>query len=93
MEMKIVYKDIEQTLDHLVISAKSLDPIVTQDVYGANHLETIEKLNQLNRSIQQLFESYKDLLLTNEMSTRQSVQFIQESDSRLASEIEVLKFV
>lgn len=89
--MKIVYKDIEQTLDHLVVSAKSLDPIVMQDVYGANHLETTEKLNLLNRSIQQLFQSYKDLLLTNEMSTRQSVQFIQESDSRLASEIEVLK--
>lgn len=89
--MKIVYRDIEQTLDRLALSAKSLDTIVAQDVYGANILETTEKLNQLNRSIQQLLQSYKDLLLTNEMSTRQSVQFIEDSDSRLASEMKVVE--
>ena len=91
MEMKIVYKDIEQTLDRLAFSTKSLDTIVTQGLFGANTLETTEKMEQLNRSIQELLQLYKDLLLTNEMSTRKSVHFFEESDSKLAGEIGLSK--
>lgn len=91
MEMKIVYKDIEQTLDHLSFSTKSLDTIVTQGLFGANTLETTEKMEQLNRSIQEMLQLYKDLLLTNERSTRQSIEFFEESDLKLAGEIRVSK--
>lgn len=89
--MKVVYKDIEQTLDQLSLSTKSLDTIIKQGVFGANSLETTEKMEQLNLSIQEMLQSYKNVLFMNERSTRQSVEFLEDSDSKLAGEMKMFK--
>lgn len=91
MEMKLVYKDIEQSLDDILAAAKLLDPNLSKNVYGANNLEVTEQLDQLNHSLQQLLHFYQSLLIENEMSTRKSVQFMNESDNQIARDMELIK--
>lgn len=89
--MKLVYKDIDQSLNEVLAAAKTLDPNLSKKVYGANNLEVTEQLDRLNHSLQQLLHSYQSLLIENEMSTRKSVQFMNESDNQIAKDMQLLK--
>ena len=91
MEMKLVYKDIDQSLNEVLAAAKMLDPTLPKNVYGVNNLEITERLGRLNLSLQQLLHSYQSLLLENEISTRKSVQFMNESDYQIARDIKFQK--
>lgn len=91
MEIKVVYQDIEQTLQRLTVSTKALDTAIAQGVYGANKLDTTEQLDQLNDSMQQLLQLYKDLLIANESSTRKSIEFLEDSDLEVAGKMGLSK--
>ena len=91
MEMKLAYKDIDQSLNEVLVAAKKLDPNLLKNVYGVNNLEVTDQLDRLNHSLQQLLHSYQSLLIENEMSTRKSVQFMNESDNQIARDMQLLK--
>ena len=89
--MKLVYKDINQSLNEISAAAKTLDPNLSKNVFGVNSLEVTEQLDRLNHSLQQLLHSYQSLLIENEMLTRKSVQFMNESDNQIAKDMQLLK--
>ena len=91
MEMKLVYKDIDQTLNQVLTAAQTLDPNISKHIYGANNLEVTDQLDRLNHSLQQLLHSYQSLLTENTMSTRKSVVFMNESDQQIAKDLKLVK--
>ncbi|OHX45090.1 YwqI/YxiC family protein [Cytobacillus oceanisediminis] len=83
-EIKLRISDIEQALSKLQTSANGLQPSLPSTIGENNVLDFINKLNALNRQLQQVTEAYKSVLLQNEETTRQSVQFLDESDRLLS---------
>ncbi|MCM3705295.1 MULTISPECIES: YwqI/YxiC family protein [Cytobacillus] len=86
-EIKLRISDIEQALSKLQSSANGLQPSLPPTIGQNNVLDFINKLNALNNQLQQVTEAYKSLLLQNEEATRQSVQFLDESDRLLSRDI------
>lgn len=83
-EIKLRISDIEQALSKLQSSANGLLPTLPSTIGENNVLDFINKLSALNRQLQQVTEAYKSILLHNEETTRQSVQFLDESDRLLS---------
>ncbi|URM32860.1 YwqI/YxiC family protein [Cytobacillus firmus] len=83
-EIKLRISDIEQALSKLQSSANGLQSSLPSTIGENNVLDFINKLNALNRQLQQVTEAYKSVLLQNEDTTRQSVQFLDESDRLLS---------
>ncbi|MCS0674762.1 YwqI/YxiC family protein [Cytobacillus firmus] len=87
-EIKLRISDIEQALTKLQTSANGLQPSLPSTIVENNVLDFINKLNALNMQLQKVTEAYKSLLLQNEETTRQSVQFLDESDRLLSRSIQ-----
>ncbi|MBN8204137.1 MULTISPECIES: YwqI/YxiC family protein [Bacillaceae] len=87
-EIKLRISEIEQALSKLQASANGLQPFLPSTIGENNVLDFINKLNVLNRQLQQVTETYKSVLLQNEETTRQSVQFLDESDRLLSRGIQ-----
>ncbi|MDM5227708.1 YwqI/YxiC family protein [Cytobacillus sp. NJ13] len=83
-EIKLRISDIEQALSKLQTSANGLQPSLPSTIGENNVLDFINKLSALNIQLQQVTEAYKSVLLQNEETTRQSVQFLDESDRLLS---------
>lgn len=90
-EIKLRISDIEQALSKLQSSANGLLPTLPSTIGENNVLDFINKLSALNRQLQQVTEAYKSILLHNEETTRQSVQFLDESDRLLSRGIHAVK--
>ena len=90
-EIKLRISEIEQALSKLQSSAKGLQPTLPSTIGENNVLDFINKLNSLNRQLQQVTEAYKSVLLQNEKTTRQSVQFLDESDRLLSRGIHAVQ--
>ncbi|MEK3856549.1 YwqI/YxiC family protein [Cytobacillus sp. FSL H8-0458] len=90
-EIKLRISDIELALSKLQSSANGLQPTLLSTIGENNVLDFINKLNALNRQLQQGTEAYKSILLKNEETTRLSVQFLDESDRLLSRGIHAVK--
>lgn len=82
--MKVKKNDIEQALSKLKSSTSTLQTSLPQSIQGNNVLDLVTELNNLNRAIEEMAQSYKQLLIQNEEATRQSVQFIVDTDKKLS---------
>ena len=83
-EIKLRINEIERALSKLQSSANGLQPSLPSTIGENNVLDFINKLNALNRQLQQVTEAYKSVLLQNEETTRHSAQFLDESDRLLS---------
>jgi Family of unknown function (DUF5344) len=58
-----------------------------RQIGGANELEVINKLNELNEQCQKMLESYQQLLMENHAAMQLSVEGMEETDRTLSSTI------
>ena len=86
-EIRVVQGEIDHHLTKMKSSAESLQPDVPQNIGQENRLEMVTKLNELNQSVEQMLQSYKELLIRNEELTRQAVQDMADADKELSSHI------
>lgn len=84
-EIKIKQDEIEQALSKLESSTNALHNSFSSSIGGNNVLTAVLKWNDLNQALEQVVESYKGLLRQNGEATRQSVQFMADSDKQLSS--------
>lgn len=84
-EIKIKQDEIEQALSKLESSTNALHTSFSSSIGGNNVLTAVLKWNDLNQALEQVVESYKGLLRQNGEATRQSVQFMADSDKQLSS--------
>ncbi|MGD6849456.1 YwqI/YxiC family protein [Rossellomorea aquimaris] len=86
-EIRVVQGEIDHHLSKIKSSAESLQPDVPSHIGHENRLEVVTKLNELNQSMEQMVQSYKELLMRNEELTRQAVQDMADADQELSSHI------
>lgn len=86
-EIKIKQSEIEQALTQMKSSTEALASSFPSSIGSGNRLDVVNRLNEINRALEQLTENYKALLLHNEQMTRQSVQQMVEKDQQLSSNI------
>lgn len=89
-EIKIRYSDVIEALSQLNTSLSAFQTTMPSAVGGNNILNVVQTLNQLNRTFQQINESYKSLLLSNREATLHSIQSMQETDKLLSSQLKIL---
>jgi hypothetical protein len=88
-EIRLVQGEIEENLSKIKSSADSLQPDMPNDIGQGNHLDVVTKLNELNQTMEMMVQSYKELLIRNESSTRESVHNMRDTDKNLSSHIKV----
>lgn len=86
-EIRVVQGEIDHHLSKIKSSAESLQPDVPRNIGHENRMEVVTKLNELNQSMEQMVQSYKELLMRNEELTRQAVQDMADADQELSSHI------
>lgn len=90
-EVKVVQTPVEQALGNLKQSIQALEPSFAKDIKGENVLDVMDKLNEMNHSLQEVLSLYQELLIQSEASTTQAVEAIKQTDEQLASQIRILK--
>jgi len=86
-EIKIQYEEAEAALSKLRQSIDSWDTSFPKEIGGANKLEVINKLNELNAQCQKMLETYQELLMDNQQTSKQSVEDMEDTDQTLHSMI------
>jgi hypothetical protein len=84
-EIKIQYKETERALSKLRQTIDAWNTTYPRQIGGANELEVINKLNELNEQCQKMLESYQQLLMENQSATQLSVDGMEETDRTLSS--------
>lgn len=84
-EIKLLRNDVDTALANLQSSTNTLKAILPLSIGKNNVLDVVDKLEQLNKELTLITESYKSLLLQNEESTRLSVTFMSGVDTELSS--------
>ncbi|WP_404469220.1 YwqI/YxiC family protein [Sutcliffiella horikoshii] len=88
-EIKIKQSEIEQALSQMKSSSEALTSSFPTAIGSGNRLDVVNKLNEINRTLEQLTENYKALMLHNEEMTRQSVEQMVEKDQQLSSNMQL----
>ncbi|WP_404446509.1 YwqI/YxiC family protein [Sutcliffiella horikoshii] len=88
-EIKIRQSEIEQALSQMKSSSEALTSSFPSSIGNGNRLDVVNKLNELNRTLEQLTENYKALILHNEEMTRQSVEQMVEKDQQLSTNMQL----
>lgn len=88
-EIKIKKSEIEQALAQMKSSSDALTSSFPTSIGSGNRLDVVNKLNEINRTLEQLTENYKALILHNEEMTRQSVEQMVEKDQQLSSHMQL----
>jgi hypothetical protein len=84
-EIKIQYNETERALSKLRQTIDAWNTTYPRQIGGANELEVIHKLNELNEQCQKMLESYQQLLMENQAATQLSVEGMEETDRTLSS--------
>lgn len=84
-EIKIQYSETERALSKLRQTIDAWNTTYPRQIGGANELEVINKLNELNEECQKMLESYQQLLMENQAATHLSVEGMEETDRTLSS--------
>ncbi len=83
-EVKIVYADVESKVGDMTNAATVLNPKAEPPITG-NTLDVVTKLTELSAKLETLLTRYQTVLLANSATTTNSVQFMSESDEKVAS--------
>lgn len=86
-EIKMVYDDIHPVIDDLSGKANALDPSAPEPISG-NTLDVADKLNELMTHLEQMLIRYKTVLQANIETTKNSVEFLEETDNQVATAID-----
>ncbi|MCC5803742.1 YwqI/YxiC family protein [Rossellomorea vietnamensis] len=84
-EIKIQYNETERVLSKLRQTIDAWNTTYLKQIGGANELEVINKLNELNEQCQKMLKSYQQLLMENQAATQLSVEGMEETDRTLSS--------
>ncbi|WP_409291412.1 YwqI/YxiC family protein [Peribacillus sp. SCS-37] len=85
MEIKMNYSSIERALQAMQGASSSLEPSLPKSIGGANELDAVTTLVEVNELFTQILENYKALLIKNEQMTRKSVETMKQTDHELSA--------
>ena len=83
-EIKIIDQAVQTALDSLKHSSQDFEGDFTIEK-GQNVLDLVNSIETINQSLNELIDSYRNLLLQNENTARQAVETLKETDQAVAS--------
>lgn len=83
-EIKIIDQAVQTALDSLKQSSQDFEGDFTIEK-GQNVLDLMNSIETINQSLNELIDSYRNLLLQNENTARQAVETLKETDQAVAS--------
>ncbi len=83
-EIKIIDQAVQTALDSLKQSSQDFEGDFTIEK-GQNVLDLVNSIETINQSLNELIDSYRNLLLQNENTARQAVETLKETDQAVAS--------
>ncbi|NYF23596.1 YwqI/YxiC family protein [Sporosarcina sp. JAI121] len=83
-EVKIVYADVESKTSDMTNATTALNSKAEPPITG-NTLDVVTKLTELSTKLETLLTRYQTVLQANIATTTNSVQFMRESDDKVAS--------
>lgn len=83
-EIKIIDQAVQTALDSLKQSSQDFEGDFTIEK-GQNVLDLVNSIETINQSLNELIDSYRNLLLQNENTARRAVETLKETDQAVAS--------
>lgn len=83
-EIKIIDQAVQTALDSLKQSSQDFEGDFTIEK-GQNVLDLMNSIETINQSLNELIDSYRNLLLQNENTARRAVETLKETDQAVAS--------
>lgn len=84
-EIKIRYNEVEKVLMKVKTSANFQH--TAPSIEGSNQLNAVKKINDINKDLAILAQSYQTLLLANIEATQSSVETMKETDEAISASI------
>lgn len=82
-EIKFQYHDIERVVKGMTTASTSLEPSLPKDVVKNNQLDVTKKMEEINKSLEQIMTNYQELLAQNEAMVTSSVEAMKATDQSL----------
>lgn len=89
-EVKLVHGPVEDSIESLSQAIQALDSTIKNDVKGDNVLNVADKLEELNRLLQDVLKIYQELSIENVDAVRKSVDALKETEKQVALAIQLL---
>ncbi|WP_078579215.1 DUF5344 family protein [Salipaludibacillus agaradhaerens] len=86
-EIKIVYEEVQQSLDTFQETSQSISTTTLDKVGVDNLLDSVDKLNNVNLQVNQLVQSYQNLLIINASGSKELIQSMKNVDKKLSNSI------
>ncbi|RFU65385.1 hypothetical protein D0466_05695 [Peribacillus glennii] len=86
-EIKLRSSDIKAALKEMNSAAEALETSYPSDIASRNQMDIVNRMNEINASMQQALETYKKLLLSNVDSTMKSTEWLEHVDAEVARAI------
>jgi hypothetical protein len=83
-EVKIDYGEVENQLREMNSKTESLIPRAEPPITG-NTMDVVTKQTKLSIQLEQLLMNYQTVLMENSKTTTSSVEFMRESDEKIAT--------
>ncbi len=87
--IRLVKLDIESALSEVKTTANALEADYATTDLGENVLEMAEKFVEINQTLTTVLKTYQELLIHNEAATKQLIETMEQTEERVASQIQV----
>ncbi|MEC1260097.1 YwqI/YxiC family protein [Bacillus swezeyi] len=86
-EIKVKTGEVKHALSKLKHSAEGIKSSVPTDISGKNHLDVVKKIEEMNKDLKELAETYASALSKQIAQTESAVETMKDTDKKLASSI------
>lgn len=89
-EVKVQYGHVENAISKIDSASQSFETTLLKNMAAGNELEVVNKLNELNTQLEEVCKAYKEILKTNNLSVRTTLQDLKAVDHQLSASIKAL---
>lgn len=88
-EIKIQFSEAERALTNLKTKTDALNNSIPVDNGHGNQLEVMDRLNELNASLQELLFNYQSFLTKNESTAQEVLKDMKEFEKMISKQFEM----
>ena len=86
-EIKVNGEDVKTALSKMDRTMESFKTKLLEDFAAGNELDVVKKINELNQHLEEIGETYKEILKANNQSARTAIQELEKVDHQLSTSI------
>lgn len=90
-EIKLVDAPVGKALAELKSSIQAFEASFSKGGKGNNSLDVVNKLHEIKQTFEEISTNYQALLLNNSEATKQATENLKETETSVATSIQLLK--